>query len=382
MNILYIGKSSDWHVSLWVKYFTKSHSVWLFSDKEDYLKDQPFNNVTIIKSNGYFGRLLNSLTSENHMLYQMNKLLSVRYFAYQVDKVIKKYNIDIVHAHSLYYGYLVSFIKSDVPIVFTPMGSDIIIHAQKNFIYRHMAKKAFNRADVITGDSLLLQKQGYKVGARKDRNYVIQNGVDRSVFFPKSSNIKQKYGIADDEVLLFSPRAITPIYNIDIIIESLSMLKKKGYVLKCMFSFPFGNEYVEQLQKQISRLGVDENVIWLGYLTYEDMAEHYNAADVVISVPSSDSSPKSVYEAMFCKKPIIITDLEWSYELLSGCNCFIKVEVRNSVQLSNAIAKIIDDPDYANTIATNAMNIATKYYDYESNMKKMEEIMIQAIENV
>jgi len=381
MKILYVGSSSDWHVDLWVRYFTTSHSVYLFSDKEDYLQKQPFDRVTVIESTGYLGRLLNSRKIRHHFLYQFNKLTSARYFARHIDKVIQEYGIDIVHAHSLYYGYLASFIKTDVPVVFTPMGSDVIIHAQKSRIFRHMSKNAFRRAHIITGDSILLQRQGYKVGARKDRNFIIQNGVDSKVFFPKAHNLRKQYGISDDEVLLFSPRAITPLYNIDAIIESLAHLKTKGYVFKCMFSFAFGDEYTEQLKAQVSRLDLDENVIWLGFLTYEEMANHYNGAEIVISVPSSDSSPKSVYEAMFCRKPIIVTDLEWSYELLSESKCFSRVAVRDPVQLCDAITGIIEDQDYADMIATNAMTFAHRYFDYEKNMQKMEELMLESINN-
>ena len=239
MNILFIGSSSDWHIDLWVKYFTKDHTVWLFSDKEDYLKRQLFNNVEVVEAEGYLGWLLNFFNIKSHFLFQINKLISARLFAARIDVTVKEFNIKIIHAHSLYYGYLLSFIKSDVLIVFTPMGSDIIIHAQRSFIYQYMAKRIFNKANIVTGDSILLQKSGYKVGAKKERNYIIQNGVDSSIFFPKENNLKKIYNISDDEFLLFSPRAITPLYNIDIIIDAIYNLKSSGYKIKCMFSFFF-----------------------------------------------------------------------------------------------------------------------------------------------
>ena len=48
-----------------------------------------------------------------------------------------------------------------------------------------MASRAFKKADVVTGDSVLLQQKGFKVGAREESNYVIQNGVDTSIFTKK-----------------------------------------------------------------------------------------------------------------------------------------------------------------------------------------------------
>jgi glycosyltransferase involved in cell wall biosynthesis len=379
VNILFIGSYSDWHVDLWAKYFTKEHQVYLFSDKEEYLTNQAYHNITVIESEGVFGRILNLFKFKSHKWYQLNKLVSARVYAKQVDAVIDKYDIDIVHAHSLYYGYLASFIKGKATIVFTPMGSDIILHAQNNRLYQHMALNAFKKAHITTGDSLLLQKQGYKVGAKKDNNYIIQNGVDTSIFFPKENSIAKQYRVEQDEVLIFSPRGITPIYNIDIIVDALNLLIKKGYCIKCMFSFAFGDEYSDRIRRKIKEYGIEGNVIWLGCLSYIEMADHYNAADIIVSVPSSDSSPKSVYEAMLCKKPIVVSDLEWSYELLGDCSCLERVGVRDSDQLFASIEKIIIDPVYSQKLAKNSLLAAHKYFDYEKNMIQMEKIMTEGV---
>ena len=330
MKILYLSSSSDWHIDLWAQYFTKNHSVYLFSDKENYLDDQPFEGVTVSHSSGILGGILNFFAFKSHKLFQINKLISAKYYAYKIDALIKSENIEIVHAHNLYYGYVASFLKAKVPIIFTPMGSDIIIHAQNNIIYKHMARKAFDKAAVVTGDSLLLQKKGFEVGAKVEKNYIIQNGVDSSIFYPKENSLKKDFRIACDEFLFFSPRAITPLYNIHIILDALHKLKQSNHRFKCMFSYAFGGEYYSELKKKVNTLGLENNVIWLGYIKYEDMPLYYNACDLAISVPNSDSSPKSVYEAMFCGKPVIISDLEWSYELLDQfeCVCSVLLELR------------------------------------------------------
>ena len=161
----------------------------MFSDKEDYLQDQPYHNVTIIKSGGLLGCILNYFKVSSHKLFQINKFLSARFYAAVVGAIVKKQGINIIHAHSLYYGYLASYVSVDVPIIFTPMGSDVILHAQNNYIYKYMASRAFKKADVVTGDSVLLQQKGFKVGAREESNYVIQNGVDTSIFYPKENSL-------------------------------------------------------------------------------------------------------------------------------------------------------------------------------------------------
>ena len=59
------------------------------------------------------------------------------------------------------------------------------------------------------------------------------------------------------------------------------------------------------------------------------MSNHYNAADIVISVPSSDSSLEDKFnEAMYCKKPVVVSDLEWTNEILGDKNCFVRVKIK------------------------------------------------------
>jgi Glycosyltransferase len=214
----------------------------------------------------------------------------------------------------------------------------------------------------------------------KKNNYVIQNGVDSHIFFPKENSIKKKYGLEEKDLLLFSPRAIDPLYNIDIIIDSLYLLQKKNINIKCMFSYAFGNEYLVSLQTKVSDYGITNNIIWLGYLSYAEMAEKYNAADIIISIPKSDSSPRSVYEGMFCQKPVIISDLEWSHEFLTK-NCVYRLKNTNSTCLSNAIEKIYRDENLKKMISEESLIVAKKYFDYQTNMESMEKIMRDYIRN-
>jgi hypothetical protein len=78
---------------------------------------------------------------------------------------------------------------------------------------------------------------------------------------------------------------------------------------------------------------------------------------------------------MLCKKPIVVSDLEWSYELLGDCDCLERTGVRDSDQLFTSIEKIIIDPVYSQKLAKNSLLAAHKYFDYEKNMIRMEEIM-------
>jgi len=382
MNILYLGDSSSWHNALWVKFFCEKdeHNVYLFSDFDKSKKTLKLpSSLSIIHSAGILGWWLNLFGIHSRKLHHLNKVLSNWWFRFIIRRAIKKHNIDIVHCHSLYYGYLGAGIPANIPVVFTPLGSSIIIHAQKPGYYQNMARAAFARADVVTNDSLKLQDMGCKVGATQNNNKIVQFGVDQTIFKPKSSSLRQELNISADELLLFSPRAIDSLYNIDIILDALALLKRQGVVFKCMFTYAFGNENYAKLCAQAEQLGIVDNLVWLGFMQYDEMPEAYNASDIVISVPSSDSSPKSVYEAMSCRKPVVLTELAWSKEILRSGEDFLGVEVRDAKQIAERIVQLNDAPQLLNLIAENGYQQAIKHFGYHDNMQKMEKIMSEAI---
>ena len=59
-------------------------------------------------------------------------------------------------------------------------------------------------------------------------------------------------------------------------------------------------------------------------------------------MPSSDSSPFSVYESMACLTPVIVTDLPWLYTRFIPNRHLIAVSVRNSEKLAVSIVDVIN----------------------------------------
>ena len=375
MNILFVGCSSCWHTAEWINFFAEEHSVILFSDKKVNLPKQSHDQrISVIESSGLLGWLSNFFRINSSKFRHLNKFISLYFFRYKIMKILKEYNIDVIHAHSLYYGYLSSF-QNKIPLVFTPMGSDIIIAAQKIKYYRKMAQRAFKFSTVITGDSKLLQKKGYEIGASISNNYIIQNGVDSTKFYPFSTQIKHNLGLQSDDLLLFSPRALDPNYNIDVIIDALALLKDRVDNFKCIFAYAFGGEYFKSLVVKTESLGLTKNIHWLGFTKYQDMPLYYNAADIVISIPTSDSSPKSVYESMFCSSSVIVSDIDWVYEILDAEDCVVKINHRDPKSLASSITNLYLDKEKRSHLERKSLRVAKKHFDYKDNMLKMSNII-------
>ena len=73
------------------------------------------------------------------------------------------------------------------------------------------------------------------------------------------------------------------------------------------------------------------------------MARLYRMADGVISVPSSEGYGFTVFEALACGCPTIISDLPiFASELIKGVHT-LKVPVRDAAALANAVQNLLTD---------------------------------------
>lgn len=379
MNILYIADSASFHTALWTKYFCESgkHNVFLFCDEEKFVNKVNYpNNIQKFQSKSIAHSLFKRLIPIHMRFRHLSQILSVWKYRKEIDAIIDEHDIDIVHCHSLYYGFLsAGFKDKKIPVVFSPQGSDVIEFAQRNWLYKKMAVDAYERADIVTGDSLIKQRSGYPLGAKEEHNHIIQYGVDQSIFYPRPSPVREQLGIADDTLLIFSPRGLEDIYNQEVIIKALALLQKDGVDFKCMFTFPSGTERQQELMQLAKEQGVDDKLVWVGYVDYTQMPDYHNAADLAISVPNTDSSPKSVYEAMSCKCPVIVSELPWAHEFLVNEEDFLIVEEGSEQSLFDGIKRVIEDKDFASKIIEAGYVKAHQRYGYLDNMKNMESIM-------
>lgn len=377
MKILFIADMYSWHTSLWLKYFSKNHIVYLLSDERGYEKKQVYQNVKIIKHPGIIGKFINYFNISSTFLRHLNKFLSTDIYVKLANEVIETENIDIIHAHSLYYGYIASKIKNKkIKIIFSPLGSDVMVDAFNKAFYKKMVDKVFLRTNIITADSNAKLNACKKLGSGQIESHIIQYGVDKNHFEYKSKKQIDLNKI-NSEFILFSPRGLSPEYNIDCILKALAMLNKDGIKFKCMFAFNYGEKILAKYKLISKKLNISNNIEWLGYIKYEDMSDLYNMSDVVISFPFIDSSPKCVYEALFCKSNVIVSDLEWSYDFLK--NEIIRVESDNYINLYESIKKIYINRDFKKKEIEMNYDRIIEYYDYEANMKKIEDIIFKSL---
>jgi glycosyltransferase involved in cell wall biosynthesis len=191
-------------------------------------------------------------------------------------------------------------------------------------------------------------------------------GIDSGIFHPDSTEKKvtrEALELSPDIELVFCPRGISSIYNIDVVVSAIHHLIIQHPKIKLLLlKFNVDSEYLRKLLQYIEKAGIEQHVIWLPTQdTPERMAQLYRAADITISIPDSEGFGVSVYEAMACGCPTIISDLPvFDNDLVHNFN-ILKVPKSDIQETSSAIYKLLEDKQLQNRLTVNALEIIAKF---------------------
>jgi len=331
-TIVILGGARDYHAMHWYRAVRQG----LPNNKVVFLVDlivgEGFDNI--IEFDDKIERLfiidnllMNKMSRLGNIWRNIIKLLVLPIQALLLKNFIGKNKPAIVHAHPMYY-MLMCFIAG-VEYIGRPQGSEILVRSKGSRIYRFFAKIILKKARYITVDSVDMSNEIYKISGVKA--IVVQNGIDiKSI--GKIKNISERA----DSVL--SVRGISRLYRIEEIIQSRDLSASKSPLV---FIYPF---FEENYFKKVYTFS-DKNDKFLGRLNKENMFTLLKSTKLVISIPISDSSPRSVYEAIFSGCCVAVTYNEWIEKLplcmrqrLFIVNLESKTWFDDAVMYSNKIA--------------------------------------------
>jgi glycosyltransferase involved in cell wall biosynthesis len=315
-------------------------------------------------------------------IFDMSKIINapiIRFpiWAVWLKRFLHQWHPDILHAHRVNSAGWLAAASGFHPFVITPWGSDLYQLSHQTRLARWLAHYALARADLITADALDLLKVAANYGANPASLHLIQWGVDISHFHPglADDSLRAQLGLGSGPVIL-SPRAVNQIYNLDIILQALPevIASVPGTVL-ILRDYNTDREYKSRLEQLISRLELGKAVRWVEHMDpYERVADLYRLADVVVSVPTSDSTSVSILEALACGVPVITTDLPAMREWLTPRESGLMVPQRDPHELAIALIEVLTNTELADRLRKVGPNLIETRANHQLEMEKMEEL--------
>ena len=297
----------------------------------------------------------------------------------QIRSLAKRVRPDIVHAHNAWGPGWFGAVAGVRPFVIHAYGGDVLSeqYGDRPAYQRWLTAWACRAADriVVTGQHMV--EAAKRLGVAPEQVMVLPRGVDLDLYRPglDATPLRARLQLEDCTPIVLSPRyqVDEPLYNLDVVVEAFARVRARFPKAACVQLYdPRHESGRARLGALAVQRGVGGAYLLVPAVDNQAMPLFYNAADVVVSVPSSDGFPVSVLEASACGVPLIVSDLPYCAEwFVNGRNGMV-VPVRDPTALAAAVLAVCFDRDLARRLGASGRQMVEERADYRRCMDTLE----------
>ena len=293
---------------------------------------------------------------------------------FELHRAVQRHTIDLIHANSLSVALLGGVVAkiNRIPILMHKR------YATSYGILDRLCERLLHRV-------ILVSEATRWDFASAEKQTLIYNGVDldafqaspeevatlRAEFFPDEPNAVILVGVVT---------RITPEKGIHVLVRAMQELKGKIDVKLLIVGGPYFEkdvDYMEALKQEVADLGVEDSVIFTGFLS--DTRIVTSLLDIVL-VPSiiPEACPRTIIEAMAVGKPVIATPLGGSKELVTR-ETGILVPPEDASAVAEAIATLATDRERLAAMGKAARDRAVQLFSSEKNTALTERVYTELL---
>jgi glycosyltransferase involved in cell wall biosynthesis len=279
-----------------------------------------------------------------------------------VRRAVKRTRPDVVHAHWLPGPAFMAALVRARPLISMAWGSDVYAADRRRLL---QCRYALRHSDVAMADSRDLLDRLVELGAEQERTYLMRWGVDLKLFSPAPDRAaaKRELGLPDAPVIL-SPRGLGSVYNPEVVLAAFELLRER---------VPEAVLLVKHLRPDEPALAGRPGVRVVGNVPYAQLPAYFRAADVCVSIPRSDSSPRSVWEAMACGCPCVLSDLPWTGELIEDGRHALLTDPRPEPTAA-ALERVLTDAGLAARLSAEGRELVERHHDRDVEMARLSDL--------
>lgn len=168
----------------------------------------------------------------------------------------------------------------------------------------HLSKLFCDQADLVISPSHQMKEVLVDYQIRKPI-HVLATGVKvpEKMNQEKLQNVRQEWGIEEDDYLLLSINRIAEEKNLKAIIEQFPEILAEIPNAKLILAGD--GPQLEELQELTSALNLEEKIIFPGFVDHAEVNQFYQAADVYVNLSTSETQGLTFIEAIVNHLPVI-----------------------------------------------------------------------------
>ena len=190
---------------------------------------------------------------------------------------------------------------------------------------------------IVTVSWAVRQEMIEKLGLPGDKIRVVPNGVDLTRFCPEGTRLSQ----LPEHYFLYLG-TLEPRKNLIGLLHAYKIGKSRFDDCKLVLGGAKGWEY-DAIFDQVKQLGLEEDVIFPGYLPYEHLPALYRGAQAFLFPSFYEGFGIPPLEAMACGVPVITSDCAALTEVTE--NAAVHIDPNQPEALADAMERILTDSE-------------------------------------
>jgi glycosyltransferase involved in cell wall biosynthesis len=265
-------------------------------------------------------------------------------------RIAREFRPHVVHTHTAKAGFIgrqaALAVRPRPAIVHTYHGHVLegYFGPPKARLYLELERALARVSDRLLGVSQATVDDLVRLGvAPRERFRVLPLGLDlqplAEVDEALRASSRGELGIGGEEVLLIFVGRVVPIKRLDVLLRALADARARDPRIR--LALIGDGEERPGLQRQAAELGIERDVLFLGYR--RELGSLFAAADVAVLSSDNEGTPVSLIEAAAAGLPAVATDVGGVREVV-GEETGILVPRGDAAALADGLVLIAGDP--------------------------------------
>ncbi len=304
------------------------------------------------------------------------------FWARNIKKFVKEYDIDILHVHDLW--LLNGALKANKSLS-KPIVADLhenFVEALNHYKYANVfpnkiliskRRWAKSEAEWCTKADFLITvidealERYVNLGIPKEKIFVVPNYVNLEKFTPEEF---------DANILTRFAKFFTLVYTggfdahrgLETVIKSAPLLKEKIKNLKIVLVGSGSN--FNSLKELSEKLNVRDVVLFEGWQPVEKLPSYIKAASVGLiphlkTVHTDNTIPHKLFQYMLLEKPVVATNCKPLERIITETKSGLIFESGNEKELAKKIIELYDNPELQTQAGKNGKQAVLEKYNWE-----------------
>jgi len=185
------------------------------------------------------------------------------------------------------------------------------------------------------------------------------------------AELAKKYNLSGKKII-FTASRLEKEKNLGLVLQALAEMKSDNIV----WLLAGAGSQEAALKQQVQELGLQERVIFLGYVDHTDIWHYYELSSVFVLPSLSEGMPTVILEAMLMKRPVLASDIAGNRELVQNGQSGLLFDPSSSGDLAAKINLLLGDKDLMGRLGQKGSENVALYLKQYQSIEQIYQLLI------